>query len=240
MKLHLMTWNCNLYQENSFSLDWENRYDAIMEIVKRRLELENSIVALQEIPYKSGETWEKHPIYERLLKDFPEEQYDLVFSVSTPNQRMMSVIIFRKHLFERNTGIENDNRIVACRKEDIIFVAVHMNTNLQEGSADVRKWKEWEWDRLIAFAKAMKEQGKKLVMLGDFNAYVACNQALTEAKFRQLLHYTEDIIPGDVPTFQGGTAIDHVLLNFHADYQYGIAENFSLSDHKYITVEIEL
>lgn len=237
MKFHIMTWNCDLYRERLSSLNWK-RYNAIVNIVKGRLELENSIAALQEIPYESNETWAQHPFCQKLLEDFPKDEYEIVYSVSTNPQIMMSIIIFKKSAFEKedDTDIGPDNRIVCCRKDDIVFVCVHMPTNLRE-----RKLEDARWDRLIASAKKKKAAGDKAIILGDFNAYIGCDDKFTESKFIDLLHYADNITPDDLPTFKGGTPIDHILVNFNLKTKkYQIEERFEWSDHKYIMAEIEV
>lgn len=67
-----MTWNTSLYIEKT-GLPICKRYESIINVVKRQLEKENSIVFLQEIPYYSNENWEKHTLYLALEKDFPLE-----------------------------------------------------------------------------------------------------------------------------------------------------------------------
>lgn len=247
MKLHMMTWNCNLYVEPPSSLNWE-RYDAIVNIVKERLELENSVVALQEIPYKSNETWLEHPFYQSLLNDFPKDKYNIVYSVSDHNQIMMSMMIYKKNVFEDDIEVKKNNRIVGCRKDDIVIAAVHMPTDFQVKRGDkhkytaLKKWKEGLWDQLIAFAKERKAKAAQTVILGDFNAFIGCKDTYTESKFIELLRYVDDIIADDVATFEGGTTIDHILTHFHAGpkYKYCMEDDFEWSDHKYITAEFEL
>lgn len=242
MKLHLMTWNSNMYQEKIDSIN-EERYNSIVNIVKGRLELENSMVVLQEIPYKSNNGWKEHPIWSKLKKDFPESEYEIFYSESNQFQIMMSIIISKKDVFKRfeETNI-NDNRIVVCKKDEVIFVGVHMPTDF-ETITEENKWKEQEWDKLINFVTKQNEKNRKTIILGDFNAYIECTKKATEKKFKQLHQLAKDIIPDDTPTFQAGTAIDHIFVNFNTElnYQYHIGNNnYNLSDHKYITLELEI
>ena len=253
MKLHIMTWNCALYREIPMSLNWM-RYNSIVNIVKGRLELKNSMVVLQEIPYKSKETWSKHPFYLQLVKDFPEDIYKMVFSIADENQIMMTVVIFKKDVFEEtndedeiNNKIKN-NRTACCKIEDIILVGVHMPTDFKikmgdnEKTRELKKWKEGVWDNLIDFAKEKKLNNQKIIILGDFNAFIGCEDTLTENKFIELCRYADDIIPDDISTYNGGTAIDHVFVNFNttSNYVQLTEEEFEWSDHKYIAAEFNM
>lgn len=248
MKLHMMTWNCDLYKENPDSINWI-RYNSIKNIIKGRLELDNSIVVLQEVPYKSNITWEMHPIYEKLLVDFPKEKYKILCSISDKNQIMMTIIIFKKDDFEELNEIENNNRIVFCRKEEFTFIGTHMPTNfkIKRGDNDKQKklkeWKAGVWNNLIEFVKIQKMTNKKVIILGDFNAFIGCEDTLTESKFIDLHRCANDIIPDNIPTYVGKTAIDHIFVNFDIEskYQYHIGnDDYKLSDHKYIVLDMEV
>lgn len=248
MKLNIMTWNCDLYLENPSSPNWM-RYNSIVNIVKGRLELENSMVVLQEIPYMSNKTWQEHPLYLQMVKDFPEDKYRMVFSIAAEKQIMMTVIIFKKSVFDDYLTTKKNNRIAYCRIEDIILVGVHLPTAFQiergddEKKKSEKRWKESVWNDLIEFAKEKKVSGDKIIIIGDFNAFSGCKDALTEMKFIELHRYANDIISDDIPTYNGGvgTPIDHVFVNFNTKlkYRYCIEENFEWSDHKYITVEFD-
>lgn len=242
MKLHLMTWNSNMYQEKLDSINWE-RYNSIINIVKGRLELENSMVVLQEIPYKSKEDWNEHPIWSKLKEDFPQQEYEMFYTISIKTQIMMSIIICKKDVFECFEEVNiNDNRIVVCKKDEVTFVGVHMHTDFERIS-DKNKNKKQEWDKLINFVKRQNKQRIKTIILGDFNAYIGCTKKATEEKFIELNRWAKDIIPDDTPTFQAETAIDHIFVNFNTElnYQYHIGNNnYNLSDHKYITLELEI
>lgn len=248
MKLHMMTWNCDLYKENPDLINW-TRYNSIKNIIKGRLELENSIVVLQEIPYKSNVTWEIHPIYKKLLVDFPKEKYKILHTISEKNQIMMTIIIFKKDDFEEMNESENNNRIVFCRKEEITFIGAHMPTNfkMKKGDNDKQKkekeWKAGVWNKLIEFARLQKITNKKMIILGDFNAFIGCEDTLTESKFIDLHRCATDIIPDNIPTYVGGTSIDHIFVNFgiESKYQYHIGnDDYKLSDHKYIALDMEV
>lgn len=248
MNINVMTWNCDLYRESAIMPNWD-RYKSIKNIIKERLELQNSLVVLQEIPYKSSETYCEHPFYLQLLKDFPEEKYKVKFCVSNKNQIMMTAIIYKNNDFSDCDELKNNNRIVYCKFQDVIFACVHMPTDLKIKRGDteqirkLKKWKECLWDELIALAKSKKLLNEKLIILGDFNAYIGCEQSLTESKFIELHRYANDIISDDVPTYTigNGTPIDHIFVNFNTEhkYIYSIEDNI-LSDHKYIVIKLDL
>lgn len=257
MKLHVMTWNCGFYRECHQSPDLR-RYNSIMNIIKGRLELENSMVVLQEIPYKvkrEDGLWVEHSLYKKLMEDFPDDKYEVIFLISNNYQIMMTVIIFKKSTFMRcefeKNGMEMcNNRIVGCKINDISIVGVHMPTDFEIGRRDnkktqeLKRWKATVWDNLLEFVKQEKSQSRKLIILGDFNAYIGCEYKLTESKFIELHRYSSDIIPDDVPTYKGGdgTPIDHIFVNFNTKSAYvqKIEEKFEWSDHKYIMAEFNI
>lgn len=82
-----------------------------------------------------------------------------------------------------------------------------------------------------------KENNEKLIILGDFNAYVDCKNKITKEKFQELLKYTTDISPQDKKTFRDLTLIDHVLINCKIDESscaIEVEDKLDYSDHKYI------
>jgi len=203
-----------------------------VDIIKRRLELENSVVILQEIPYQSSETWDKHPFYKKLLEAFQEEKYYMMFSVSTKTQIMMTVAIAMKDKLESlgddyyPVNNKPKNRAVAVKFNGVSILGIHAE------NGDNNK------PYLISL------HGKADIILGDFNAgnYLESENRIT---YNQILKEHICICNMPTKTTKSGrrTCIDHVFIRKDMVTRCSnliVHEDVSLSDHFPITFEINI
>lgn len=232
MKLHIMTWNCSLYAKDPFLYD-SVVYNSIVSIVKERLAIENSLVILQEIPYKckSGKTWMVHPLYEKLLYDFPKEEYKIVFNVSNKYQIMMTVAIASK---DKISSLDDNyysfnipkNRMIAVNFNGVSILGIHAE------NGDNNKY----------FLDSLHDLAD--IILGDFNAgdYPESENRKT---FNQILkgHICICNMPTKITKSGRRTCIDHVFVRENMVDKCSnliVHEEIKLSDHFPITFEYEI
>lgn len=98
--MRVMTWNTGLYREPSCETTSE-KYQNVARVVKNFLEQGDGVCFLQEIPYKSSQTWEEHSLFTALKRDFPDSQYDMLFHITSKHQIMMTVALAFKQTIER-------------------------------------------------------------------------------------------------------------------------------------------
>lgn len=219
-------------------------YRSIRDFVKKFLQRENAVVFLNEVPCMikdNNKEWKEHPYFMDLLKDFPKAEYDVRFSKNRYVLRN-TISISKKDVFCKTEyyNITNDNCITAVKFSDITLVGVHMpQFNKEDANKENAKCAEKRWDALIDFAADMKDKGKKLIILGDFNAYVGCKIKSTDKKYRELLKYATDFVPQEEITY-GSKLIDHVLINYDINPNVSVAKEFTYSDHKYVILNVSV
>lgn len=244
-QVNALTWNIDWFRNGKRSGSPEKYliedcskaiYESIRDFIKEFLQKENAIVFLNEVPYMIKDNsgiWKKHPYFNQLLKDFPAMKYDVRFDDSVTLRKTIS--ISPKGIYSEKPYNRCDNCIMAVEYDDITLLGVHMpqfnKEDIDKGNA---KCAEERWDALIDFATDMKDNGKKLIILGDFNAYVGCKIKSTEEKYKKLLNDTTDFVPKKEITYRGNTLIDHVLINYNMNPCVSVAKEFTYSDHKYI------
>lgn len=247
-KVKLLTWNTGLYRCNCDSPN----YTGIIKAVKSFLEDDNSLAILQEIPYyckDEGLGWMIHPLFARLKADFPKECFSFRYNVASERQIMMTAMICKKEAFSfaSHLSVEN-NRIVSCERGDLTIIGAHMPTGFDikgdddQKTLEVKQFKKNVWKKLVYCIRDFNSTSRHLLIAGDFNAYIGCDEKETERQFIELCRQAKDIVPDDSPTFVGNTPIDHVFINFDAksQYNYVIEKGFSHSDHKRIEVALNL
>lgn len=237
---HILTWNVDWFRngnrsgrpEEYFEEDSSIEvYTSIVNIIKNFFENDAAIVFLQEVPFKVK--GHDHFLFKQLYKDFPKKVYDIF--VNEKFAYRCTIAISKKDVFERaDIGSLADNRTVAVQKDGITFIGTHMPTGFRRNDDNCKKW-----DSLLSFIKR-KESG--IFVCGDFNAYVGCNDKLTEEYYLKLLNYMDNYIDELKTTFIRQTSIDKILL---LKKEMGITVDgvkvqdiFELSDHRYATVEI--
>lgn len=250
--LNLATWNTDWFRNKKRSgEDWEylesdcdqESYVRIVAHIKAFLERKHAAFFLQEVPYqiKDGNIWRSAQFYQQLLHDFPDSEYEICSFIPNPYCLRVTAAIYKKGAFRRDASCTcAGNRIVSLRRGDVTLLGVHMPVvSLQK-----ENWREADkmWTALIHYAQSKKKAGEKLIILGDFNAYIGCHEEGTEKRYIELCRVAKDIVSDDTPTFVGATAIDHVLLTFDSKqaYKVSIEPQFQWSDHKYIQVELTL
>lgn len=242
---HILTWNVDWFRNGKRSgeqgeyLEEDSSaevYTSIVSVVKKFLENDNAIVFLQEVPVKAkGEKWHNHFLYKQLYKDFPEKTYNIFINDEGFFTRC-TIGISKKGVFEKaDVGVLEDNRTIAVQKKGKTYIGTHMPTGFEKNDDNCKKW-----DTLLSFVKKNKS---KLVICGDFNVYVGCEEKLTEEYYLKLLEYMDNYVDEHEFTYIGQTSIDKILLcknemETSVD-NLEFQKNFELSDHKYVVVEIK-
>lgn len=240
MKMNFMTWNTQLYEYGNKlfrkPIDDGETLNNIIEIVKKHLNKENSIVVLQEIPYKSNVTWKKHEFFKEFENNFQEKEYTLIYNVPNKNQIKMTVVIAKKGFIERNEKGLNNNCCVSffVNTTDLNVLGVHSHN-----AFELREW------------LSSKELFHPNIMLGDFNSgnYIKeKNDNEIVVNRQNYLSLTEgyiDICQGKFTSIYK-THIDHILLEnsneFLESHKYDdviVDRDIKLSDHYPIYCEIK-
>jgi exonuclease III len=242
MNINFMTWNTQLYEYGNKSFKRKNIDDGKkilseqIEIVLSYLEKENSIVVLQEIPYKSNITWKEHELFVEFKNNFPENQYSLIYNVNNNYQIKMTVVISKKEFIKPNIEGVNNNCCVSftINGTDLNVLGVHSHNAFEL--------------RELLFTKELVRPN---IMLGDFNSgnYLKQNEDNKIVVNRQnYLLLTEgyiDICQGEYTHHIYKTHIDHILLEnsneFLEKHKYNnviVDRKITLSDHYPIYCEI--
>lgn len=241
---YIFTWNVDWFRNGKRSGKPEQYYEedssievytSIVNIIKSFLEKDSAIVFLQEVPFKAkGERWHNHFLFKQLYKDFPKKMYDIFINEDFAYR--CTIGISQRGVFEKaDIGTLADNRTVAVQKDGVTYIGTHMPTGFRKNDDNCKKW-----DTLLSFAKK-KESG--VVICGDFNAYVGCNDELTEGYYLELLSYMKNYVDETKFTYIGQTSIDKILLSKkEMEIVVGgieIQDTFKLSDHKYVVAELK-
>lgn len=248
-KINIKTWNVNWFRNQKsgekYNIVDQNKdsYLDIINNIKSFLKSKtNSVVILQEVPFKSkkNDKWVENCYYNKLLNDFPKEEYQVVSNMKTNEYLLRGTIAILKkeENFKQITQyIPCNNRTIGLTFGSLTIIGVHMPTNFDKESKDEKMWND-----LNAYIAQCNKDGKKVIITGDFNAFIGCFEKLTEDKFIELCRNAKDIVPDDVPTFIGKTAVDHLFVNYNISQNCSvkIQNELKWSDHKYIEVEIKI
>lgn len=246
-KINIKTWNINWFRGINSGHKYlvkEQKKDVYISIVKNIKEFlvkENSVVILQEVPYKNKNqynNWEINSFYTELLEDFPTHKYEIISNIKKNSYVVRGTFaIFNKGEFtQMQTASICKNRIIELEKKPFTIIGVHMPALSPDSSIEDREM----WDELIKYINEYNCD-KKMIILGDFNCYEECKNKLTEVKFMEVCKKANAKISDDIPTFIGKTTIDHVFAYYDIGQNYlvSIQDEFDWSDHKYIDVEIK-
>lgn len=244
-KLNIMTWNVDWFRNGrrSGSGDKSSYYyiddcseeicNSIISVIKEFLSKENAVVFLQEVPYydKKGIL---HDLWNVFCRAFPEDDYALIYNKKVA--RKCTIAITKKDLFEDAKCFKTENRIIGVKNNDVEIVGVHMPTNFEEKDHDDEMWKN-----IIKYAENSKDN---LILVGDFNAYIGCNIKLTEKRYLELLKFMGNCVSENISTFLNNS-IDKIMLkkgDYYRNCSYQIIPQLEnkYSDHKYLTIELEL
>lgn len=251
--INIMTWNVAWFRNGKrtgkpkeyFERDSSKEiYNPIINKIKNYLENENAIVFLQEVPYKvKSNRWHQHFLYDQLIKDFPLDEYDVFVNKSVNNgffYRCTIAIAAKDNFSLLQSNYLRNNRTIAVQAHNCIFIGVHMPTQFTKEDENCEIW-----NNIIEFIKT-NGQTSNIVLAGDFNTYIGCQDKLTEEKYLELLNYMGNCVSESIITF-GKTSIDKFLISknnirninhYVIQVQHDCEEN--LSDHKYICMEISV
>ena len=248
--MRIMTWNVDWFRNGQRNVEPKNRqnyhiedcsresYKRIVDIIKRYLKLEDSIVVLQEVPFKINKKT-LHPFYTDLRLDFPKNEYKIFNNVKDDSDSTIlraTIAISKK---DRFTPVKNyypcNNRTIGIQdKNNNIIIGVHMPTNFKLNDGDDNMWTQ-----LIEYVKGME----RVIIVGDFNAYVGCNDKLTEKRYKDLLNYAYNCVDESKPTYKlkdSTTSIDKILTRGkRREPSASIESTWEYSDHKYVCINID-
>ncbi|MGG0717946.1 hypothetical protein ABE096_10215 [Robertmurraya massiliosenegalensis] len=247
--VNIRTWNVDWFRNRKRSdLKWKydekdcdiDAYNNIVKDIKDFLDSrENAIVFMQEVPYKMKQDvrWVECEYYKKLYNDFPSDDFEIAENISNYYITRCTIAIFKRDTFSR-TGFYKpcNNRTIGLNlNNEITLLGVHMPTKFERGDQNDNMWSE-----LIGYSANKKAKKEKLIIAGDFNSYIGCENKITEERFIELCRVANDIVSDDTPTYIGQTPIDHIFLNFDSnqDYKVLIEKDWSWSDHKYVQVKL--
>lgn len=230
-RLNVLAWNTALYNESTFN-EKNEKFGQVIKYVKRHLEKENPIAFLQEIPYVSKDTWKKHSLFLELLKEFPEDRYNIRYNIFTEKQIMMTVAISIKD----NTGLTDEkiysnekasNREIAVLFNDLNILGIHAKNGTENK----------------AYLESLPDEAD--IILGDFNAG-NYSDSENSAVFNNILkeHVCICNMPTRVdPNTKKRTCIDHVFVKRNLVSKCSkliVDEDIEVSDHFPLSFEIML
>ncbi|KLV25522.1 hypothetical protein ABW02_15245 [Niallia circulans] len=224
------------YDQKDCDIDaYTNIVKNIKDFLKSKV---NSVVFLQEVPYKMKQDreWVECDYHKKLIKDFPRDKYEIAENISNYITRC-TIAIFKKGTFNKAKNYKpcNNRTIGLTLDNDITLLGVHMPTKFKKDDQN-----DYMWSELIEYSSNMVREKRKLIIVGDFNSYIGCLDGNTEGRFIELCRVAKDIVSDDTPTYIGQTPIDHIFLNFDSkqDYEVYIEEDWNWSDHKFLQVKL--
>lgn len=246
-EINIMTWNVDWCRngkrsgkenEYIYSDCSQDIYDSIINIVKGFLEKENAVVFLQEFPYmryadKKGMI--EHELWKQLNLDFSNKKYDIFFDKIKENTLRYSIAIAKKDAFTKDKDFNfANNRIISVKKSGVTIMGVHMPTYFKNNSYEEEMWLE-----LIESLEKSSDSKQPLIITGDFNSFIGCNDDNANKLYGRLKAYTEDVVPVLCKTFKERTTVDHILINSAVIEKISKCKfNFEMkrkySDHRYL------
>ena len=253
-----MTWNVDWFRNGKRSGEkWEyleedssvDIYEKIKKMIEEFFDSNNeSIVCLQEVPYKVGDRNRNHWLYnENIMKDFQN------YGTFTANHnckwayaRTMAISKSKWNHSEKEYDGIKGNKVVQIEKNGIDIMAVHIPPIQMEGK-DVNKGADANrkmWREIIEQCKA----SNPLIILGDFNTDSPENEQYQMLQDMKEIGYLEPEGSATAKyTFvnnQYKTHIDYILVRL--DYidkvkTYEIMEGgVGLSDHNPLIIDIDI
>lgn len=251
-KLNIMTWNVDWFRNGNRSncvKPWEYYIndcskeicDKIVNVVKNFLVKENAIVILQEVPYKifdeKNRKWEIHYLWKMFCNSFPENEYK-IFRTSKREKILRNTIAIAKIDAYKEFNCFIDNNCIICIENGIAkIIGVHMKTHFKKDDESDNMWNE-----LIKYTKSSEDDN--LIIAGDFNAFIGCQEKLTEERYLELLQYMGNCTPENIITY-GKNSIDKILLKKgryfeNCEYKMIPQPSKEYSDHKYLIMELDI
>lgn len=231
-RINIMTWNTGMTEWNN-NVDNSKRYKEIVNHINEHLKKVNSIVFLQQIPYKIKEnsTWREHPLFNMLQKDF--SNYDILYNTYNKGYVIMMTIVIaaknsavpaKKEIYPNNTPT---NRECAVMYSGLNILGVHA----KNGEGNKRYLEDIN--------------GQADIILGDFNAG---NYMMSENKFTFSCILKGHVNICNMPTRvdpQSGrrTCIDHIFVRENLVIRCSnmiVHEDIKLSDHFPLTFEMDI
>ena len=238
MNMRITTWNTDWCRDGIhttgddkyYSPDCsDDVYNRIKMIISNYLSDLESIVCLQEFPQQKISI---------LMRDFPNHKLIYInkrakrYTLWIVPQELCETIKITNDVLQKDEPKLHHNRISVFCKDGIHYIGVHMPTNFELFDSDHHLWLS-----LINYIKKTKD----FVIVGDFNAYIGCNNKTTEKLFASLLDHCV-CVSNNVQTYLCKTPIDHILIS---NALYPRIDGFSESqkeldgsDHLYLTSEI--
>ena len=243
--IDIMTWNIDWFRNQKRTgkkEDYDER-DCNLEVIKKISEKinlflgkkKNAIVFLQEIPAEEF-GWKSINYYAEFLKYINEYGYVMKFNKNIEQKALRyTVAVYHKDApFSVIKEKIFDDRMICVKYGSIKLIGVHMPTVFY----DIGCYADKMWTNLIEYVQQCNENNQKLIVAGDFNAFVGCKSDLIERRFNELTRLMKDIVPVGASTFVGNTTIDHIFYNFATEQRYKVTieREFNYSDHKYVQV----
>jgi exonuclease III len=236
-KYSILVWNTRLYEQgnkfgqNQKPIDHES-VNGILNFVKGFLELNNSIAFLQEIPYVSNVDWNEHKVFGEIKRTFPDDEYTMVYNLTSKTQIMMSIVLSKKATIEKDDNGVNDNRCVSIKCNGIKFLNLHAKNGKETKKhlEEIKKKHPLYYD----------------VILGDFNSGSYDKDNADDA-FKDNVEAYKCFIEGYIDVCESKsttiykTPIDHVLIKYNAKYMclfVRIVDSIDKSDHYPIIMEL--
>lgn len=238
MNISVMTYDVNYFRGKDTEYNQrycsERSFQAIMEQIHLFLESEeNPVVFLQAVPFKNNEIWEK------IKAEFVE--YEILYphnlnNLNAPLTATVAIIkkggFYNQQTFKQQSLAYN-NRIIALETtmENVILLGVDMPNAYKKNIKPVQE----VWDDLKASVK--REAQRPIILAGNFTANIPCNEKRTETHFKTLMACgMVDLVPPQLPTFIGGTTIDHILINSQAQarHEFIYEQDIKNSSHRWL------
>ena len=223
MIIKIMTWNTALTEGSNVA--------DVLNYIKTFLDEENTIVVLQQIPYKDPDAgWAESASYKSFVGAFPETEYKVFNEWTTA---IMYTIIVTKMENVKAAGIKTSNREVAvCVDDSMVIYGLHAK-NGKHNKSYLQSLDSVQAD----------------ILFGDFNAgdYAESENQLT---FRGILKNhvcicnkpTKEVRSGDSSVIRR-TCIDHVFVKRELIARCSepcVREEIKYSDHYPIIFSIEI
>lgn len=246
------------FSERINDFDIKNKSQIAIDGIIEIIEVENpEIIIFQEYRrnFPSAIAFEQHISnigYKGPLTHKEKDPYKYGFSTVFFVKKEFEYIDERK-IYDRLTFSRCDDRVYSIRALGIVITGVHIPLNSDTDNRD--RIREDTWNELIDYFK--KNSGETILAIGDFNTYDSNGENEEAYRLKQqfvdncaidLWDESENI--NDTPTQKPYmTRLDYAFINKGTDYNTNIRlipeedddfkENWELSDHRMIIVEVE-
>lgn len=192
---------------------------------------EDCIAILEEVPYCCGKYSQKHEYYKMLLSQFNNDEFELVHKKVSCNALRITVAIVKKNSrFKKSYSFKPtvlEYLYTEIEYKGTIIIGVHMHDDM--------------WDELIKYLE--DKQDKKIIIVGDFNAYKECNKCDSFTKeYNKLISNNLFDTVNETTTIYN-TPIDHILVSKSSLKNCSLSKvdkSASFSDHYPVICDINL